>query len=223
MEPTIYKPGTYKTPGVYKGAGGIYKGRGVYNDGAGGTIPEIEIEGRNYPVVKIGNLLIMAENLDAPGNLPIGGTPSYIINTAHAYYYLNDESTYGYNGRKYGLLYNGYSSTFINSIIPDGWRLPTKSDFQQIIDEIGAANGNKLKLDKYWPNVGDNETGFSAPPSSCTDTGSNWFYGETIFNLISSINSKISLFRINDNGQILYSQDGASLWISLSVRFCKDA
>ena len=36
MEPTIFKPGAYKTPGVCKGAGGIYKGRGVYNDGAGG-------------------------------------------------------------------------------------------------------------------------------------------------------------------------------------------
>ena len=39
MEPTIYKPGAYNTPGVYKGAGGIYKGRGVYNDGAGGGSP----------------------------------------------------------------------------------------------------------------------------------------------------------------------------------------
>ena len=34
MEPFIYKPGAYKTPGVYKGAGGIYKGRGVYNIGS---------------------------------------------------------------------------------------------------------------------------------------------------------------------------------------------
>lgn len=33
MEPTIYKPGAYKTPGIYKNPG-IYKGNGVYNDGA---------------------------------------------------------------------------------------------------------------------------------------------------------------------------------------------
>ena len=39
MEPMIYKPGAYNTPGVYKGSGGIYKGRGVYNDGAGGGSP----------------------------------------------------------------------------------------------------------------------------------------------------------------------------------------
>lgn len=33
-KPTIYKPGAYKTPSIYKSAGGIYKGRGVYNDGS---------------------------------------------------------------------------------------------------------------------------------------------------------------------------------------------
>ena len=36
MEPIIYKPGAYKTPSIYKGAGGVYNGNGVYNDGAGG-------------------------------------------------------------------------------------------------------------------------------------------------------------------------------------------
>lgn len=40
MEPTIYKPGAYKTPGVYKGTDSVYNGRGVYNDGAGGGSPD---------------------------------------------------------------------------------------------------------------------------------------------------------------------------------------
>lgn len=44
MEQTIYKPGVYKSTRIYKGAGGIYKGRGVYNDGAGGVIPPIPDE-----------------------------------------------------------------------------------------------------------------------------------------------------------------------------------
>ena len=44
MEPTIYKPGAYKSPGVYKGAGGIYKGRGVYKDGAGQIDPNLIYE-----------------------------------------------------------------------------------------------------------------------------------------------------------------------------------
>lgn len=38
MEPTICKPGAYKSTGVYNGAGGVYNGRGVYNDGTGGDV-----------------------------------------------------------------------------------------------------------------------------------------------------------------------------------------
>ena len=38
MEPTIYKPGAYKTPGVYNGTGGIYNGRGVYEMGGAGEV-----------------------------------------------------------------------------------------------------------------------------------------------------------------------------------------
>lgn len=40
MEPTIYKPGAYKTPGVYK-TPGIYNGRGIYNDGAAAPLSEM--------------------------------------------------------------------------------------------------------------------------------------------------------------------------------------
>lgn len=39
MEPTIYKPGAYKSPGIYNGACGVYNGLGVYKDGAGGGSP----------------------------------------------------------------------------------------------------------------------------------------------------------------------------------------
>lgn len=47
MEPIIYKPGAYNTLGVYKGAGGIYKGNGIYNDG---SLPEnyVILNGRIY-------------------------------------------------------------------------------------------------------------------------------------------------------------------------------
>ena len=63
MVPTIYKPGANKTPGVYNGAGGIYKGRGVYNDGAGSG-GGATIGGRTYPIVNIGGVVWLAESLD---------------------------------------------------------------------------------------------------------------------------------------------------------------
>lgn len=224
MEPTIYKTGAYKTPGIYKGAG-IYKGLGVYNDGAGGGNIEIEIEGKIYPVVKIGNLYIMAENLDAPGNLPIGGLPNYNITTPHAYYYKNDELNYGYNGRKYGLFYNGYCRNYLNEICPEGWRVTTDNDLQYIVDFVGQNNAAKLKTIEYWATPGNNELGFGAPPSSATDTGHNWFFGETFCYLQGDTKpgeAKLGLLSIRDNNTMEFFVMGASMWISMPVRFCKD-
>lgn len=56
MEPTIHKTGAYKTPGVYTGAGGIYNGRGVYNDGPQQrtylhTICNKYIENKDVPLI----------------------------------------------------------------------------------------------------------------------------------------------------------------------------
>lgn len=48
MEPTIYKTGAYKTPDIYKGAGGIYKGRGVYNGGAAGDVVIYQTDFANF-------------------------------------------------------------------------------------------------------------------------------------------------------------------------------
>jgi uncharacterized protein (TIGR02145 family) len=196
----------------------VYKG--------GGDITEIEIEGKIYPVVKIGNLYIMAENLDAPGNLPIGGAPNYKITTPHAYYYKNDELNYGYNGRKYGLFYNGYSRNYLNEICPEGWRVTTNNDLQYIVDFVGQNNGAKLKTTEYWTTPGNNEYKFSAPPSSATDTGNNWFFGETFFYLQGDVNygqNKYGIFRIVDNNTIEFFAIGASMWISCAVRFCTNA
>lgn len=106
MEPTIYKPGAYKSPGVYK-TPGIYKGRGVYNDGAGGGGDYVEIGGISYGVVKIGSLLWTTENLR---NETEGSIPAYIPTLE--------------NGR----LYKPYYFNKIDVLLHDGWRIPSKDD-----------------------------------------------------------------------------------------------
>lgn len=108
MKPIIYKTGAYNTPVIYKGAGGIYKGRGVYNDGAGGGgTSNIEIGGISYGVVKIGSLLWTSENLrnETEGSiLPQNPTLE--------------------NGR----LYKPYYFNKIDELLHDGWRIPNKDD-----------------------------------------------------------------------------------------------
>lgn len=113
MEPTIYKPIAYKSPGIYNGAGGIYKGRGVYNEVAGQFV---EIGGDIYPVIKADNLLWIAKSC-------IYQTPGSIINS------LGIDA-----GRMY--VYSDLSN--VVSILMDGWRIPNKSDIENLINSLGA-------------------------------------------------------------------------------------
>lgn len=167
MEPTICKPGAYKSTGVYNGAGGVYNGRGVYNDGAEEFV---EIGGYKYPFVKIGNLYWITYNLDYKfSGLNVGNMiPS---NSPYACYYGEDEAVNGWNGRKNGLLYNWYAANYLeqnkNDLLPAGWRVPNENDIDYLFSFV-SNNPSKLKsLDLDWFSGwnGDNTTGFNAFPS----------------------------------------------------------
>lgn len=142
MEPKICKPsiykgaGAYNTPGVYNGAGGLYNGRGVYNDA---SEEFLELGGKSYPVVRIGSLKWIAHNLDyTDENIVIGSSTS--TNGKRANYFNDDENTYGWNGRKYGLLYNTPAIEYIDSILTDGWRTATSTDWNNLIANSGDTN-----------------------------------------------------------------------------------
>lgn len=115
----------------------------------------VKIGGRRYPVVKIGNQLWMAENLDYKfdvngSQIPIG--PSGNPLTPTAWYYNNDESTYGIDGvKKCGLMYNWYAAKYLDdnkaTLLPDGWHVPTLTEFDTLATAVGGAStaGTKLK------------------------------------------------------------------------------
>ena len=69
-------------------------------------LPTVNIGGRDYPYVQIGNQLWLAENLDWKFDGCTIGTNSLSTIEMLGNYYNNDENTYGVNGNKYGLLYN---------------------------------------------------------------------------------------------------------------------
>lgn len=141
----------------------------------------VEIGGRSYPVVKIGNQLWMAENLDWKfdvngSQIPIGqgGVPS----TPAAWYYNNDEATYGATGRKSGLLYNWYAVKYLDDnrsdLLPTGWRVSTKDDISTLVNYVGGVDtaGTKLKAENgsILPNFpsdwnGTDDYGLSLIPS----------------------------------------------------------
>lgn len=119
----------------------------------------VKIGGRRYPVVKIGNQLWMAENLDWKWDgLDVGGSYS-VYTVPHAWYYNNDEATYGVNGNKYGLLYNGYAlrnlADGLVDGIPSGWRVASYADYSTLISSVGSDSGTKLKSTSGWNGSGN--------------------------------------------------------------------
>jgi uncharacterized protein (TIGR02145 family) len=122
----------------------------------------VKIGGRKYPYVQIGNQLWLAENLDYKfDGCGIGGseTPS----TPHAWYYNNDEATYGIDGTyKCGLLYNWYAVDYLEqnkaTLLPTGWHVATKDEWDTLIAFAGGTSlaGTKLKatnnsITSNWP------------------------------------------------------------------------
>lgn len=207
MEPTIYKPS------IYKGTGGIYKGRGVYNDGAGGGGNTVEIGGRTYHIVDMPDgKTWLVENLQLTwSGLVIS---SSVQGVPAACYYNNDPSTYGLDGpRKCGLLYNGHSVRYLEankaSLIP-GWHVPTIDEWRNLKSSIGGGNdaGKKLKADNVdWaPNWnGLNEYGFSVLPAGY------WYYNSFYQIAESSYIWASTQYNANANWCVVFHDYDASL------------
>lgn len=144
----------------------------------------VEIGGRKYPVVKIGNQLWMAENLDFAYQglaLNAAGTPT----TPGAWY--NGDSY----REAYGLLYNHYAVDYINSHlseigIPSGWHVPTKAEYETLFSSVGGINNTPSVLrDASWG--GSDQYGFCAKPGGYYFNGSYstvgtyaWFWTATM-------------------------------------------
>ena len=135
----------------------------------------IDADGNEYEVVKIGNQIWMAENLrttkyqngDSIIYVPSG--QSWSSSTEGRYGLYNDNS--GLLGT-YGLLYNFAAVEDSRGIAPDGWRVPTKEDADELVAYLGgeAVAGGKLKEigTSNWntPNTGaTDEVGFTGLPS----------------------------------------------------------
>ncbi len=133
----------------------------------------IDIDGNTYKTVQIGNQEWMAENLKVT-KYSNGTEITLIENSADWSVYIDKAYCYYDNSLSnadtYGALYtwsaamNGSSSSNnnpsgIQGVCPDGWHLPSYSEWTELTDYLGGANiaGDKLKeLDAT------NETGFSA-------------------------------------------------------------
>lgn len=137
-----------------------------------------DAQGNTYKVVRIDKMFWMAQNLkNSKGMTVLNYTqlPSgWSTSTACCSYYAGNSSNAAYNAM--GLSYN--SVAMKKNPCPEGWHVPTSSEWKEMINYLGGANvaGGKLK-DKdnntYWQNnIGaSNETGFTAQGSGCMNNG----------------------------------------------------
>jgi len=104
-------------------------------------------DGKTYKTVKIGNQTWMAENL----NIEIGKFKCY----------ANDPA----NCLKYGRLYEWGTA---KKACPSGWHLPSREEWQTLVNFVGGENtgGTKLKATSGWDKNGNgtDNYGFSALP-----------------------------------------------------------
>lgn len=210
----------------------IYLGGGIKSAFCGGNVKEIyqgtnklfpsggEVIDINY--VQIGNLLWQSENLDLKlDTIDIGAIREY--NVPCAWYYKNDEQTYGKDGLKYGLLYNWYCIAEIENSgkLPSGWRVPTEQDYQELFATIGGQQYSYQKLAGSWAR-GSDQYGFNAPPSGARWAGNFGrmgisFYGQCKTEYDSNSGKRMWI----DIGSSGF--DKAEKKYGQSIRLCKDA
>lgn len=185
----------------------------------------VKIGGRRYPVVKIGNQLWMAENLDWKADGIVIGASGSSSSEPRGNYYNNDEATYGINGNKYGLLYNWLAAGLIDGLLTDGWRVPTNSDFSTLKSFVDN-DASKLKSTSAWSPVGTDDFGFNAVPSGHYSSNASEFSNISTgcdFWSSSSYSSSRSydMYLRNANNNVNQSNDyKADLY---SIRLVKDA
>lgn len=123
--------------------------------GSGGNF--VNIGGRDYRYVQIGNQLWMAENLDYAFDGLIVDPDTFNWRNPLAFHLDRDEATYGYNGLKLGLYYNYFAQTALISALSalnlGGWKIPSRSDFDTLFANAGANNAEReLNLNAEYPN-----------------------------------------------------------------------
>ena len=146
------------------------------------TPGEDEIGGKTYRTVTIGSQTWLAENLDfkfSGCNIGGSGTPS----TPNAWYYNNSETTYGWEGKKYGLLYNWHAVKLLNdnrsTLIP-GWHVPSTTEWDALANAVGGAStaGTVLKSTTDWTSgAGTDVYGFGVLPTGGRANGSFMWLG----------------------------------------------
>ncbi len=127
-----------------------------------------DIDGNVYEIVNIGPMCWLKENLRTTryrnGDLitNIQGENEWATTTEGAWSnYDNDPSL-----DMYGKFYNGIAATNPAGLCPDGWRVPTIQELNDLVQYAGGSYASlALKDTSTWTPTGTNTSGFTALPA----------------------------------------------------------
>ena len=135
-------------------------------------------------------------------------------------------------GLGYGYLYNWYAASHSN-FAPNGWSLPSKTDFDTLVTYLGGSTiaGGKLKEASlnYWtaPNTGaTNESGFTALPCGGRGIATGDFFGmylQYLFWSITEIGSSVYYMNIYYNYAGANVSTTSNKGTGYGVRLIKDS
>ena len=147
----------------------------LYSNGNG----LMDICGNNYPSVIIGQQEWMKKNLDVckyrnGDSIPqVQDETQWANLTTGAWCYYQNSTA---NGTVYGKLYNYYAVIDPRGLAPQGWHIPSNSEWNILFTYLGGESiaGGKLKEtgNSHWanPNLGaTNESNFTALPGGVRD------------------------------------------------------
>lgn len=187
------------------------------------------IGGRVYRTVTIGGATWLAENLDykfSGCGIGGGGIPA----TPNAWYYNNDEATYGIDGvRKCGLLYNWYACKLLNDnrsdLIP-GWHVPTDDEWTALANAVGGTGvaGTRLKSANVdWATSwgGTDDYGFAVLPAGFYNGSFNYVGYDATFWTITESGNFAYCHYFDTNATMNQTQDYK--YLGDSVRLVKDS
>lgn len=140
-------------------------------------------------------------------------------------YYNNDETTYGWNGLKYGKLYTWNEAvTAANAI--SGWHLPSADEWDALATAVGGSDvaATKLKSTTGWTYVnGTDDFGFAGFPAGRLDSGPFRNLGlDAYFWTATESSSTLAWYRNFSTGADVGSYRNDKTSYAISVRLVKD-
>jgi uncharacterized protein (TIGR02145 family) len=139
----------------------------------------VDQEGNTYKTIVIGSQEWMAENLTTSiyrsgDPIPTDLTEAELVSTTEgAWAYYNNDPSFEC---PYGKLYNGYTCTDPRNLCPEGWRVPSSSDWQTLVFYLDSDINDGLNYSdraggqmKSTGNIGDGTGLWESPNLAATN------------------------------------------------------